>query len=163
MKGEETDRVPISLWRHWAVDDETPQGLAAVTVRWQEAYDFDLVKFMPTGTYGIEDWGATTIYEPNYRGVRTITRFGLTEVEQWPRLAQLDVTAGYLGNQIAALRLAAEALENKTPILQTVFSPLTTARKLAGDRVLPICGLTRSCSKRGCKLLPTRPPALPLS
>jgi uroporphyrinogen decarboxylase len=24
LKGEETDRVPISLWRHWPVEDETP-------------------------------------------------------------------------------------------------------------------------------------------
>ena len=44
LKGEETDRVPISLWRHWPPDDETPEGLAAVTLNWQTTYDFDLVK-----------------------------------------------------------------------------------------------------------------------
>ena len=135
LKGDEVDHLPISLWKHWPVDDQTPQGLAAVTLSWQREYDFDLVKFMPTGTYGIEDWGAETIYEANYRGIRTVTRFGVTTPEQWPRLAQLEVTKGYLGNQIAALRLAAEELQNSVPILQTVFSPLTTARKLAGDRV----------------------------
>jgi uroporphyrinogen decarboxylase len=135
MKGEEVDRAPISLWRHWPVDDETPDGLAAVMVSWQREYDFDLVKFMPTGTYGIEDWGAETIYQPNYRGIRTVTKFGLTRLEQWPELAQLEVTQGYLGRQIEALRLTAEALEDNAPILQTIFSPLTTARKLAGERV----------------------------
>lgn len=135
IKGEPVDRPPISLWRHWPVDDETPDGLAAVMVSWQREYDFDLIKFMPTGTYGIEDWGAETTYEPNYRGVRTVTRFGLTEVEEWPKLAQLEATKGYLGNQIEALRLTAEALDNPAPILQTVFSPLTTALKLAGNRV----------------------------
>ena len=57
IKGEEVDRVPISLWKHWPVDDVTPAGLAAVTLSWQREFDFDLVKFMPTGTYGIEDWG----------------------------------------------------------------------------------------------------------
>ncbi len=153
IKGEETDRVPVSLWRHWAVDDQLPQGLAEVTVRWQRAYDFDLVKFMPTGTYGIEDWGATTIYEPNYRGIRTVTRFGLNDVEQWPRLEQLDVTRGYLGQQTTALRLAAEALRNEAPILQTVFSPLTTARKLAGDRVFTDMRLRPDLFKAGLLII----------
>lgn len=153
LKGAETDRVPISLWRHWPVDDETPEGLAAVTIRWQQAYDFDLVKFMPTGTYGIEDWGAQTSYEPNYRGIRTITRFGVTEAEQWPGLAQLDVTGGYLGRQITALRLAAEALNNQAPILQTVFSPLTTARKLAGERVFTHMRLQPEKFKAGLQII----------
>lgn len=135
IKGEEVDHVPVSLWRHWPVDDVTPEGLAAVTLSWQKEYDFDLVKFMPTGTYGIEDWGAETIYEPNYNGVRTVTKFGLNDAAQWPKLEALDVTKGYLGNQIEALRLSVEQLNDSVPILQTIFSPLTTARKLAGERV----------------------------
>ena len=135
IKGEEVDHVPISLWRHWPIDDETPEGLTAVTLNWQETYDFDLVKFMPTGTYGIEDWGAETVYKPNHSGTRTVTKFGVTDAEQWPQLKSLNVTQGYLGNQIEALRLSAERLRNSVPILQTIFSPLTTARKLAGERV----------------------------
>lgn len=153
VKGEEVDQVPVSLWRHWPVDDETPGGLAAVMVSWQRQYDFDLVKFMPTGTYGIEDWGAETCYEPNYRGVRTVTKFGLSQAEQWPRLAQLDVTRGYLGNQIEALRLAAEALDDSVPILQTIFSPLTTARKLAGDRVFTDLRCNPELLKEGLQII----------
>jgi uroporphyrinogen decarboxylase len=153
IKGEEVDRVPISLWKHWPVDDVTPAGLAAVTLSWQREFDFDLVKFMPTGTYGIEDWGAETIYEANYRGVRTITKFGVTALEQWPKLPQLDVTQGYLGNQIEALRLAAAELQNSVPILQTVFSPLTTARKLAGDRVFTDLRLHPQTFKAGLQII----------
>ena len=135
VKGEEVDHVPVSLWRHWPVDDETPDGLTAVTLNWQKEYDFDLVKFMPTGTYGIEDWGAETVYIPNHSGTRTVTAFGVTNAEQWPQLEALDVTKGYLGNQNEALRLSAEKLNNSVPLLQTIFSPLTTARKLAGEQV----------------------------
>ncbi len=153
IKGEAVDRVPISLWKHWPVDDETPEGLAAVTVSWQREYDFDLVKFMPTGTYGIEDWGAETIYEPNYRGVRTVTKLGVTDLEQWPKLEQLEVTKGYLGQQIEAIRLTAEALQNSVPILQTVFSPLTTARKLAGDRVFTDLRLHPEVLKEGLQII----------
>lgn len=135
IKGEEVDRVPISLWRHWPGDDETAQGLAAAMVRWQRTYDFDVVKFMPTGTYGVHDWGAETVYNPGYRGNRIVTKFGLTETDQWAELPRLDPGKGALGQEVEAIRLAAAELDNSVPILQTIFSPLTTAVKLAGDKV----------------------------
>ena len=153
IKGEAVDHVPISLWKHWPVDDQTADRLASVTVSWQQAHDFDLVKFMPAGTYGIEDWGAETVYQPNHRGIRTVTKFGLTETEQWPKLAQLDVTKGTLGNQINALRLAVKELDNEVPILQTIFSPLTTARKLAGERVFTDLRLHPDMLKEGLQII----------
>lgn len=58
LQGEVTDSVPVRLWQHFPQENETERGLAEATLRWQNAYDFDLVKFSPTGTYGIEDWGA---------------------------------------------------------------------------------------------------------
>ena len=135
IQGDEVDHLPISLWRHWPVEDETPQGLAAATIRWQHEYEFDLVKFMPTGTYGLEDWGAKTTRGSGPVGTRVVAKFAVTSAEAWPRLAQLDVTQGDLGRHIEAIRLAADGLRNGVPILQTVFSPLTTAYKLAGERV----------------------------
>ena len=62
MAGTATDRMPVALWRHFPVDDQDPGKLAAHTLAYQHAWDFDLVKFMPSGTYCIEDWGATTAY-----------------------------------------------------------------------------------------------------
>jgi uroporphyrinogen decarboxylase len=153
LKGEETDRVPISLWRHWPFHDETAQGLAAATVRWQQEYDFDIVKVNPTGTYGIEDWGARTIYTPNTRGVRTIVQHGVTSVDEWPRLEQLEVTKDYLGIQIAGLRLIAEELQDSVPILMTVLSPTTTARKLAGDRIFADLRLHPQVFKQGLQII----------
>ena len=135
IKGEAVDRPPISLWRHWPIEDDTAEGLAAATIRWQKAYDFDLVKFMPTGTFSVQDWGAETTYVHHPVGTRTVTEPGLTAADEWPRLEALDVAKGSLGRQNDAVRLTAEALADSVPILQTVFSPLTTARKLAGDRV----------------------------
>lgn len=135
IKGEDVDRVPMSLWRHWPQDDLTSEGLAAAMVRWQQEYDFDFVKFMPTGTYGVHDWGAETVYAPGHRGNRLVTGFGLTETDQWPDLTRLDPGQGALGQEVEAIRLAADQLDGSVPILQTIFSPLTTAVKLAGDKV----------------------------
>ena len=90
IRGEALDHPPISLWRHWPEIDQDPGTLAKAMIDWQRIYDFDLVKYMPTGTYSIEDWGARTIYKPTRNGTRTVTRFGVTDVEQWPRLQPLD-------------------------------------------------------------------------
>ncbi len=134
-QGKSVDHAPISLWRHWPHEDATAEGLANAMVRWQREWDFDLVKFMPTGTYGVHDWGAATEYAPGNVGTRVVTHFGVTIPDQWPELPQLDVGQGQYGQELEALRLAAQALDNSVPILQTLFSPLTTARKLAGDRI----------------------------
>ena len=133
LKGDEVDHVPVSLWRHFPGDDETAAGLANAMIGWQRDYDFDLVKFMPTGMYGVHDWGAQTVYNPGFRGNRILTKVGLSDPAQWPKLAQLDVTKGAYGQEIEAIRLAAAELKGSVPLFQTVFSPLTTAVKLAGD------------------------------
>lgn len=133
--------------------DETPLGLASATVRWQREFDFDLVKFTPTGTYGIEDWGAETEYVPNRHGVRTVVKRGVTTQEEWPELQVLGPREGYLGKQIEALRLTAEELNGSVPILQTIFSPLTTARKLAGDRVFTDARLHADVFKQGLRTI----------
>jgi len=135
IAGRPVDRIPISLWRHFPEDDLDPGKLAAHMVAWQRKWDFDLVKFMPSGTYGVEDWGAKTAFQGAANGARTVVRPGVARAEDWPKLARLDPRTGVLGRQIEALRLASRELGGRAPILQTVFSPLTTARKLAGERV----------------------------
>ena len=43
IKGEPVDRVPVALWRHFPVDDQRPEDLAAATIEFQTQYDFDFV------------------------------------------------------------------------------------------------------------------------
>lgn len=133
LLGVPTPHPPVSLWRHWPVADQVPQGLAAAMVAWQLAHDFDFIKFMPSGTYSVEDWGVRTVYEPAAFGNRTVMRYAISQPGDWRALRPLDVSAGIMGMQNEALSLAARILDNQVPILQTAFSPLTTALKLAGD------------------------------
>ena len=44
IKGELIDRPPVALWRHFPVDDQSPEALAKSTLHFQKTYDFDLVK-----------------------------------------------------------------------------------------------------------------------
>lgn len=153
IKGEPTDRVSVALWKHFPVEDMTPQGLAKAALNFQNKYDWDLIKFTPTGTYSVMDWGAETVWQPNNMGVRTIVKFGVTSADQWPRLARLDVTKGFYGAQNEALSLLAGEIKGQTPILQTLFSPLTTARKLAGERIFTDLRTNPDLFKQGMEII----------
>lgn len=153
IKGQETDRVCVALWRHFPVDDMTPDGLAESALSFQQEYDWDLIKFTPTGTYGVMDWGAETVYEPNNTGVRKVIKYGVTAAEQWPRLPKLDVTKGFYGKQNQALSLLARQIKGDVPVLQTIFSPLTTARKLAGDRIFTDLRTAPDLFKQGLEVI----------
>lgn len=136
VAGGAVDRIPVALWRHFPHDDQDPGKLAARTLEWQRAWDFDLVKFMPSGTYSVEDWGAKSAFDGAPNGARAVTAPGVARAEDWRRLTKLDPGRGVFGKQNAALALAAKELGGSVPILQTVFSPLTTARKLCGEALV---------------------------
>src|SRR6266487_4380954 len=135
MRGADLDRPPVSVWRHFPIVDMTAAGLADATVAYQKQFDWDLVKFMPTGVYSVVDYGVETDWIPNNRGVRTPRALRITHPDQWRQLPRLKARDGFLGQQNRALQLTVQQLGTDVPILQTVFSPLTTARKLAGDAV----------------------------
>jgi uroporphyrinogen decarboxylase len=135
MRGETTDRTPIALWRHFPDDDLDPAKLVAHTLAWQQRWEFDLVKFMPSGTYGVEDWGAVSAYRGAANGAREVTGPAVVRTDDWLRIRDVDVRKGSYGRQNEALRETARTLRGSVPLLQTVFSPLTTARKLSTDRL----------------------------
>ncbi len=135
LAGHATDCPPIALWRHFPDDDQHADKLVAHTLDWQRRWDFDLVKFMPSGTYGVEDWGAVSAYRGSANGAREVIGPAIRQRDDWLRLTALDVKRGHYGRTNEALAAVARELKDAVPLLQTVFSPLTTARKLAGDRL----------------------------
>lgn len=136
LAGNPTDHAPVALWRHFPEEDQDPVILAQRSIEWQNKWDWDLVKFMPSGTFGIEDWGAETAYLGRVNGARHCTRPVVNKVQDWRTLEMLDTKKGVYGQQNQALSLTARELGGRVPILQTVFSPLTTARKMSGERLL---------------------------
>lgn len=133
------DRVPVALWRHFPVDDQTPQGLAAAALDFQRLYDFDFVKITPASSFCLKDWGAQDEWQGATEGTRTYTRRVIQEPEDWLNLNVLDPYNGYLGEQITCLRMLVEELSSDpdpAPVMQTVFSPLAQAKNLVGGDLL---------------------------
>lgn len=136
LSGVSSDRVPVALWRHFPVDDQTPAGLAEAVVAWQRVYDFDIVKVTPESTYSVKDYGLQDEWHGNAEGTRTYTYRPVKSPEDWLKLTPLDPHTGRLGDQISALRMIVSALGPEVPILETIFSPLAMARKLVGEEAL---------------------------
>lgn len=136
IAGEKVDRLPVALWRHWPGDDQGAESLAAAHVKWQMDYDWDLVKFSPSSSYCLDDWGVETRWIGHVEGTREYTGRAVQVPEDWTRLKVLDPSQGMLGTQIRGIRLLRETLGEETPILATVFAPLAQARNLAGDELM---------------------------
>ncbi|MGC8810120.1 MAG: uroporphyrinogen decarboxylase family protein, partial [bacterium] len=57
IQKKEMDHTPVSFWWHYPELDENPKLLAEAIVNDHLAFDLDFVKMMPSGMYGVEDWG----------------------------------------------------------------------------------------------------------
>ena len=136
LSGGMPDRAPVALWRHFPGDDQQPQRLADAHIRFQRTYDFDLLKVTPESTYMTKEWGGTDAWRGAAEGTREYVTRAVHTVEDWPRLAVLDPKAGRLGDQVKTLRTIVSAVGPNTPVIQTIFSPLTQARKLSGEPLL---------------------------
>jgi uroporphyrinogen decarboxylase len=138
LSGQALDRPPVALWRHFPVDDQTPDGLAAATAAFQSTHDFDLVKVTPASSFCIKDWGVDDRWAGNPEGTREYTRRVIHQPEDWARLQPLDPTQGHLGAQLVCLNLLTGELAGQVPIIQTIFSPMSQAKNLAGPERLLI-------------------------
>lgn len=138
LSGIPMRRVPVALWRHFPVDDQTPQTLAAATIAFQRAFDFDLVKVSPTSSFCIKDWGSTDTWQGSPEGTRDYGKVVIQTPEDWNKLKPLNPAAGALADQIECLKLLKAELGSNTPIIQTIFSPLAQAKNLAGKANLNV-------------------------
>jgi uroporphyrinogen decarboxylase len=130
------DRPPFALWRHFPVDDQTPDGLAESTSLYQARFDYDFVKVTPASSFCLLDWGVEDEWNGNPEGTRDYTRRVIKEASDWRKLEVLEAEQGCLGKQLKCLELLRERLGETQPIIQTVFSPLSQAKNLAGRQVL---------------------------
>ncbi len=136
LQGEPLDRPAFSLWRHFHDQDATPEGLAEATLTFAKRWKPDFVKHTPMGLYAIEDWGASIRRFEDPHRAPELSQATFPDTMGWSELSSPDVQAGALGRELQGLKLVQAGLTDDTPILMTIFSPLTLAFKLVGPRVV---------------------------
>ena len=138
IRGEEVDRPPVALWRHWPVDDQRPEDLAAATLAFQRRYDFDFVKVTPSSSFCVRDWGSQDRWVGSMEGTREYVAYPIKTPDDWRSLPALDPAQGALGAQLRCLHLIADGLAGEVPFIQTIFSPLAQIKYLLGVEQLPV-------------------------
>ena len=133
IRGEETDRLPISFWVHYHLQDRSPHRLAQATAALHRRYDTDLIKLTPSGLYGVQDWGAAIRYWRDDWTPPVMNEPVVADGAAWKDLPELDVYDGALARELELIREVRAEVGPQVPVLMTVFSPLTLAWKLMGN------------------------------
>jgi uroporphyrinogen decarboxylase len=136
IQGDQVDRVPVALWRHWPGDDQRAADLAEATIDFQRRWDFDLVKVTPASSFCIADYGVQDRWVGHLEGTREYVRRAVQRSLDWTELRVLDPSRGSLGRQLETLRFLKDGLGTEVPFIQTVFSPLAQAKNIAGQETL---------------------------
>ncbi|NWF64475.1 MAG: uroporphyrinogen decarboxylase [Chloroflexi bacterium] len=136
LNGERTDRTPIALWRHFPEEDQNPERLAAATIKFQQTYDFDIVKVTPASSFAVKDWGVEDEWQNNPEGSRAYTKRVIQKPQDWEALKPLAPSAPHLAAQLQCLKLVRQGIGAETPMIQTIFNPLSQAKNLAGNGLL---------------------------
>lgn len=136
LQGQEVDKVPLNVWMHFSAVDQDPRSLAETQVEFARKYDFDFIKLMPFGLYGVQDYGVKVKIFNQVNQPPIVDDYGIHHISDWEKIEPLPAIYGSYGKQLQAARYTVQLAKRQFPIIQTIFSPLTTARKLAGDRIL---------------------------
>lgn len=133
ISGAAPDRVPVALWRHWPGDDQDAHALAAAHLKWQQDYDWDVLKVGPASSYSVVDWGVQDRWVGHIEGTRAYTHRPIQQAADWAKLQPLNPNQGMLAKQLDTLRLVKTAVGDTVPILATIFAPLSQAKHLADN------------------------------
>lgn len=136
LKGDPPDRVPVALWCHFPEEDQNPESLAAAAIKFQQAYDFDIVKVTPASSFAVKDWGVEDEWRNNPEGSREYVRRAIQKPQDWETLKPLDPSAPHLAGQLKSLKFVREGIGAETPVIQTIFNPMSQAKNLAGNDLL---------------------------
>jgi uroporphyrinogen decarboxylase len=131
------DRVPYAVWRHFPAVDRSPAGLAQATLRFHDHYGSDFLKITPHGGYAVEAWGCVEAEEVLPDGHRGCASCAVKTADDWKRIRPLDPMSaeGYSQQIETIVRLGFDRRIGDAPVLPTIFSPLSLAKKLSGTRL----------------------------
>lgn len=138
IKREDVDQIPFGMWYHLPHADQDPVLLAETQVRLAQNLELDFIKLMPFGNFQAADFGLSCDYFCTPNDMVFERKFAIEDVREWGDLKELPGSFGNHGKTLMIAQQVKKHLKKKEmdlPFVQTIFSPLTIAKKLAGPRV----------------------------
>ena len=118
VRGDEVDRLPVAFWHHFKPQGSGRRMAEATLEFFDEKFDLDICKIMPDLPY-------------------PFPRKSIPDAEGWRLLEPLDLERSpFVQQRLRAIEYLRDELGEETPIVMTVFSPLTEAMNAAADRDL---------------------------
>jgi uroporphyrinogen decarboxylase len=136
LSGSEVDQIPTAFWRHFPVDDQDPNRLAAATIHFQDTFGMDIIKVSPSSSFCLKDWGIQDEWIGNIEGTRDYKPSHVKSSYDIRNLPILDPRKGFLGKQLKTLSILSDYYYPHTPLIQTIFSPLAQLKNLIGKNYL---------------------------
>ena len=135
LRRQPVDRTPYAFWRHFPEVDRNPAALAQSTLRFHERYQSDFLKVTPTGGYAVEDWGCLESDEVQPDGHRPCARHAVNAPEDWKKIRPVRMESTSWASHLETIIRCVVDRRADCSTLPTVWSPLSLARKLSGDRL----------------------------
>lgn len=136
INGENQAEVPFSFWTHMPEVDREPEKIAEATYQLYKQYDLDFIKTMNNGMYAVEDYGTRIDFsEVAAGGVAKVIETPIHQYTDWMNIPDLSIEEGVMNRELVHLQKLLDKVGGEAPILITVFSPLTTANKLAQGKI----------------------------
>ena len=136
LNKQEVDRIPVSIWHHMPEVDQDPVELADRSIRIAHTFNYDFIKMMPFGFYGCQDYGVSIKFHCTPTETAKPRKYAIDTPEEWLQIEPLPAYYGTYGKQVEFTQQLNKQLKGEDiPYIQTIFSPLTTCKKIAGERV----------------------------
>lgn len=130
LNGERVHPPVSSFFGHKHAVEQSPETLVPHLIEQNRLFGWDFIKVQSRATYYGEAWGCTHVFDPQQGPV--MVDHIIKSPEHYYDLRPLDVSTGPLGEHVRVAEGLAAAIEDGTPHVHTVFSPLTVLNRLGG-------------------------------
>jgi uroporphyrinogen decarboxylase len=115
--------------------DRSAAALTQATLRFHERYGSDFLKVTPAGGYAVQDWGCVESDLVMPDGHRPCARHAVNAPADWKKIRPLKMESTGWADHLESLIRCVVDRRADCPTMPTVFSPLSLAKKLSGDRL----------------------------
>ena len=130
IAGNPVDRVPVSAWGHFFLDETNAESFADRMVSFQEAYDWDFLKVHARASYHVEPFGFDYVPSTSASQGHTLRSTPVRTPDDWYALRPAPLDSDAFQEQFRALAIMRQRVPRDVPIVMTVFTPLDIADKM---------------------------------
>ena len=130
VEGKPVDRPGVTLWKHFYLEDRNVNDMVKRTSGFQDQNDWDLIKYMANAIFLQDQYGSDITWSRTNDEFPITNRHAVLSPKDFLRLKPVSVKTGPAAVQVEIVKRLVDRYHGKTPVLATVFTPLTYAQEL---------------------------------